>query len=70
MKISEFIEYLEKVKSCNGDIDVLCVSTGMSQSWETAIPNQDSNAIFDTDSFYKKFHDIETDKFLFIGINA
>ena len=70
MKISEFIEYLESIKSEHGDIDTICVTPGYATAWETAIPTEDANYVEKTSGFYKRHHNIKSDVFLFIGIDG
>ena len=70
MKISELIEYLENTRQEHGDIDVLCVTPGCASSWETAAPNKDACRVFDTEDYRKEYSGIETEKYLFIGIDG
>ncbi len=68
MKISDFIVYLESIKEANGDIDVICVTPGCSQSWQSSEPNEDSCVVFKTDDFDRSHNSIRSDKYLFVGI--
>lgn len=70
MKISEFIKYLEDVKSEHGDIDVLCVTPGCASVWETVIPTKDVNDVSKSSDFYKEYYNITSDMLLIIGING
>jgi len=68
MIISELIEYLENVKSTEGDIDVVCVTPDNGDSFGTEEMNSNVCRVFDNKDTYDMDFKIKTDRFLYIGM--
>ena len=68
MKASELINYLETVKEEHGDIDVVCMVGNW--DWDIVEPNETASAIEETSPFFIDNAGVQSDKFLYLGING
>lgn len=70
MKISELTQYLNTIQKEHGDIEVVCVGTGCSHSWETTTPAPEHNIVWDNDHLAPSFLQPDTKKYLYLGVLA